>query len=305
MTTLVSTLLLFSVLVPSKLWFAPGTPVSLDVKADMPVRLVMTDFKGHVINAKTDTTVPKPQTVDLTQLYPLQAGSTYVLYAVPTDQSKPFVGTPLVVEVRNDKRPGGPPGALVTRVEPLRYAEMETTEGKMTLAFFYDVAPNTVDNFLRLADEGYYDGIAFHRVIPNFVLQAGDPLSLDTERAGTGGPGYTIMQEFNRRPHNRGVLSMARQGDEGERQGNAPGPLAANSASSQFFICLNYDKTQALDGKYTVFGIVVEGDPVMTAIAKTPTGRGDRPLNPPLIKKLAVKTVNPDNNPYSGILVDR
>ncbi|HEX8322557.1 MAG TPA: peptidylprolyl isomerase [Tepidisphaeraceae bacterium] len=303
MSPLISTLFLFSVLIPGKLWFAPGQPMPIDVKAEQAVTLVLTDFTGRVIDAKVDAKVESPKQVDLAQLYPGLPGGCYVLSAVPVDGSKPFVGTPLVVQARVDKRPGGPAGTLVYRVEPLRYAVMETDQGSMTLAFYYDVAPNTVGNFLRLADEGYFDGIAFHRIIRDFVLQAGDPLSLDDSRAGTGGPGYTINPEFNRRPHTRGTLSMARQGDEGEQRGSPPGPVAANSASSQFFICLDYARTKALDGKYTVFGRVVGGDDTMLKLASVPTGRGDRPITPPLIKKLTVKPVTPGDNPYEKIIV--
>lgn len=304
MTPLMSTLFLFSVLVPTKLWYAPGQMVPIDVKADAPVTLVLTDFAGHKIDAKVDTKIDSPKQADLTQMYPGLPIGTYLLSAVPQRgaEANTFVGTPLVVEVRGDKRPGMPAGPLVTHVEPLRYAVMDTDQGPMTMAFYYDVAPNTVSNFLSLADEGYFDGIAFHRIIPGFVLQAGDPLSLDPARAGTGGPGYTINAEFSNRPHVRGVLSMARQGDPEERGGNAPRYEWANSASSQFFICLDYSRTKALDGKYTVFGQVTDGDDTMTKLAAVPTGPNDRPMSPPVIKKVTVKPVTPGNNPYAKLL---
>ena len=99
-------------------------------------------------------------------------------------------------------------------------AVIKTTEGDMILEFWADVAPGHVDNFKKLAKQGFYDGTCFHRVIPNFMIQGGDPLTKDPgaeSRWGTGGPGYTISAEFNDRPHNRGVLSMARRNSEGRR----------------------------------------------------------------------------------------
>ena len=248
--------------------------------------------------------MPKEQDVDLATLYPGLQGGTYVLYAVPDDKK---AAVRRHAAGRSRSAATNAPAARPARSSPgssrLRYAVMDTDAGPMTLAFDYDVAPNTVDNFLRLSEEGYYDGIAFHRIIPHFVLQAGDPLSLDADRAGQGGPGYTINEEFNPRPHVRGALSMARQGDEGEARGAMPGYAAANSASSQFFICLDYDRTSALDGKYTVFGQVTDGLDVMDKLAATPTGRGDRPVNPPLIKTLTVKPVTADHNPYPKLPV--
>ena len=305
MTFLISTLFMFSVLFPAKLWFAPDQPLTIDVKTTSPVTLVLTDFAGKTIDAKQDATIASEKSIDLKQYFPDIPAGTYLLYAVPKDKKLPdFVGTPLVIEERTDKHEGAPSGALVTRVEPLRYAVMDTDHGPMTMAFYYDVAPNTVDNFLSLCEEGFYDGIGFHRIVAGFVLQAGDPLS-HTERAGSGGPGFTINPEFNDRPHLKGVLSMARQGDAGEREGNPPGYQAANSASSQFFICLDYDHTKALDGKYTVFGRVVDGMDTIDKLAQVPVGAQDRPTDEPLIKHVTVKTVTPGDNPYAKLLTDK
>lgn len=298
MNTLVSTLFLFSVLIPTKLWYAPHEPVEVTVKSDQPVKLILVDFLGRVVDKKLDVEAGSKQ-VDVRQLYPDTGSGTYVLYAVPQGKELPeFVGTPLVIGIRNDKRVGAPPGPVVVRVEPLRYAEMQTDAGNLTIGFHYDVAPNTVANFLTLAEQGFYDGQVFHRIVPNFVLQAGDPLGHNPERAGTGGPGYMIDAEFNDRPHLKGVLSMARQGDPIERQGMPPRSEAANSASSQFFICLDYSRTKALDGKYTVFGKVTQGMDVVDKLATTPVGQRDRPVNPPQITKVVVKTVTSGNNPY-------
>jgi peptidyl-prolyl cis-trans isomerase B (cyclophilin B) len=141
-------------------------------------------------------------------------------------------------------------------------AVIETRFGNMTLRFFPDVAPRHVKNFLDLAKKGFYDGTIFHRVIPGFMIQGGDPITKDPARRseyGTGGPGYTIDAEFNNRPHKRGTLSMARRNDP-------------NSAGSQFFICFQMDPRQeaALDGHYTVFGEVVSGMEVADKIASLP-----------------------------------
>src|SRR3989442_8101703 len=105
---------------------------------------------------------------------------------------------------------------MVVRVEPLRYAVMQTAHGPVTMAFYYDIAPNTVSNFLTLSEQGFYDGLTFHRIAPGFVIQGGDPRG-----DGTGGPGYMIDAEFSDpkdsgRSHDAGALSMARSGDPGE-----------------------------------------------------------------------------------------
>src|SRR5690606_22967436 len=171
--------------------------------------------------------------------------------AVDTAQ---FAGTPLVIEVRQDRRENAPEGPLVIRTSPLSYVSMQTDAGPIEMVFYYDVAPNTVANFLQLAREGFYDGLKFHRVVKGFVIQAGDPRG-----DGSGGPGYTIPAEFNPRPHVEGVLSMARQGDPNERSGAMPRRQFADSAGSQFFICLDYSRTRALDKKYTAFGRVTAG----------------------------------------------
>src|SRR5947208_3181290 len=130
-----------------------------------------------------------------------------------------FIGTPVIINVRQDPRVGAPSGAMITRLEPLQYAEVTTDVGGMTVAFYYDSAPVTIDNFLRLASEGFYDGLKFHTVIPGFSIQTGDP-----KNDGTGGPGYTIDAEFNTRKHEFGVLSMSRMRDPLEDANNGVGP---------------------------------------------------------------------------------
>lgn len=135
-------------------------------------------------------------------------------------------------------------------------AEIHTSKGVMTVSFYEKDAPNTVDNFVKLVKSGYYDGLAFHRVIPNFVVQGGCPHSKDMSdsRVGTGGPGYSIDCELDgdNQYHDRGVLSMAHAG--------------RNTGGSQFFICHGRENTQHLDRQHTCFGKVVEGVDVVDDI---------------------------------------
>lgn len=125
-------------------------------------------------------------------------------------------------------------------------AVIETDKGKIVFEFFPDVAPKTVDNFIKLAQKGFYNGLTFHRVVPAFVIQGGDP-----NGNGTGGPGYTIKAEFSERKHLRGTVAMARS-------------QLPDSAGSQFYICL--EPQPSLDGQYTVFGQVIEGIEVIDKI---------------------------------------
>jgi peptidyl-prolyl cis-trans isomerase B (cyclophilin B) len=139
-------------------------------------------------------------------------------------------------------------------------AVIKTTKGEMVVEFWSDVAPKTVENFKKLANDKFYDGTAFHRIIDGFMIQGGDPLTKDPGKEaawGTGGPGWHVDAEFNEKKHVLGVLSMAR----------AANP---NSAGSQFFICLG--PTPQLDGKYTGFGMLIKGEDVLKAIGKTPVG---------------------------------
>ena len=145
-------------------------------------------------------------------------------------------------------------------------AVITTSEGVMVLEFYPDVAPNHVANFKKLARSGFYDGTAFHRVIPGFMIQGGDPNTKNDSAKdswGQGGPGYTINAEFNSKHHARGILSMARTSDP-------------NSAGSQFFIC--HADAPSLDGQYTVFGKLIKGYDVLDKIATTPTEGPDRPI---------------------------
>jgi peptidyl-prolyl cis-trans isomerase B (cyclophilin B) len=138
----------------------------------------------------------------------------------------------------------------------MKTAEIQTAKGNMKVEFFEKDAPSTVDNFVKLAREGYYDGLAFHRVIPDFVIQGGCPYSKDISdpRVGTGGPGYKIKCELdgNNQYHDRGVLSMAHAG--------------RNTGGSQFFICHSRSNTKHLDRQHTCFGKVVDGLDVIDKI---------------------------------------
>jgi peptidyl-prolyl cis-trans isomerase B (cyclophilin B) len=144
-------------------------------------------------------------------------------------------------------------------------AVITTSEGVMVVEFYPDVAPNHVENFKKLAKEGFYDGTCFHRVIKGFMIQGGDPNTKNESAKdtwGMGGPGSTVNAEFNSKHHARGILSMARS--------NNP-----NSAGSQFFIC--HGDAGFLDGQYTVFGNLIKGFDVLDKIATTATEPPDRP----------------------------
>lgn len=145
-----------------------------------------------------------------------------------------------------------------------RKAVIETKYGEMELRFFPEVAPGHVENFLKLAREGFYDGTIFHRVIPGFMIQGGDPNTKGNDKGtyGTGGPGWHVKAEFNDRPHKRGVLSMARS-------------QHPDSAGSQFFIVVK--DSNFLDGQYTVFGEVTKGMEVADKIVNLPRNPRDLP----------------------------
>jgi cyclophilin family peptidyl-prolyl cis-trans isomerase len=145
-------------------------------------------------------------------------------------------------------------------------ALMNTTHGTIELDLFDDDAPKTVENFRKLAADGFYDGIIFHRVIPDFMIQGGCP-----EGTGTGGPGYTFEDEINPHKVTRGALAMANAGP--------------NTNGSQFFI-VTTDAAPWLDGKHTVFGQVNAGMDAVDAIERLPTGAQDRPLEPPKIESI-------------------
>ena len=145
-------------------------------------------------------------------------------------------------------------------------AQMNTSHGTISFELFDEDAPETVANFRKLADENFYDGIIFHRIIPDFMIQGGDP-----DGTGMGGPGYTFKDEINSHKVVRGALAMANAGP--------------NTNGSQFFI-VTIDAAPWLDGKHTVFGQVSDGMDTVDAIEAVPTGAGDRPVDPPVINSI-------------------
>ena len=158
-------------------------------------------------------------------------------------------------------------------------AVIKTSEGEMVAEFWPEVAPNTVENFKKLARSGFYDGTAFHRIVKGFMIQGGDPLTKDPakeSRYGTGDPGYKIKAEFNDRSHERGVLSMARSSDP-------------DSAGSQFFICLA--NVSRLDHQYTTFGKIIKGDDVLGKIGDTEVTTSDSGERSKPTKRVTVDSI--------------
>jgi peptidyl-prolyl cis-trans isomerase B (cyclophilin B) len=143
--------------------------------------------------------------------------------------------------------------------------------GEIVMKFYYDDAPKTVENFIKLTRKGFYNGLTFHRIVPGFVVQGGDPLG-----TGTGNAGYNIDAEFNKKPFVPGVLGMAR----------GPEP---NSASCQFFICLTREKCKHLDGNYTAFGEVIKGMDVVKKIAKAKVDESGMPKAPIVMESVTIQ----------------
>ena len=173
------------------------------------------------------------------------------------------------------KKPGGAEKVKEDmKRNPIVIIEMENGD-KVKMELYPDIAPNTVNNFISLVNKGFYDGLIFHRVIPGFMIQGGDP-----EGTGMGGPGYSIKGEFtqngfdNPLSHERGVVSMART-------------FQPDSAGSQFFIMVD-DVTQ-LDGQYAAFGKVIEGMEAVDKIVSVPRDANDYPLEPQRMKKVTVE----------------
>jgi len=160
-------------------------------------------------------------------------------------------------------------------------AVIHTSEGEMILEFWKDAAPNTIENFKKLARSGFYNGTIFHRIVKGFMIQGGDPNSKDPAKEnkyGEGGPGYKIKAEFNDHSHQRGVVSMAREPDP-------------DSAGSQFFICLA--AVPRLDQQYTTFGKLIKGDDVLEKIGNTPVtrniiGENSKPTTRVAIEKIDI-----------------
>ena len=171
------------------------------------------------------------------------------------------------------------PKPTATASQAKEVAVFKTSEGELVAEFWTDVAPNTVENFKKLAKAGFYDGTAFHRIIKGFMAQGGDPLTKDPAKEamwGTGDPGYKIKAEFSDKKHVRGVLSMARSADP-------------DSAGSQFFIC--FGPATSLDNKYTAFGKVIKGEAVLDKLASVPVTRNAGGENSKPVTRVALESV--------------
>jgi peptidyl-prolyl cis-trans isomerase B (cyclophilin B) len=158
-------------------------------------------------------------------------------------------------------------------------AVIRTSEGDMVVRFWNDAAPNTIENFKKLARSGFYDSTIFHRVVKGFMIQGGDPNSKDPAKEnkyGEGGPGYKIKAEFNNHSHERGVISMARE----------PNP---DSAGSQFFICLA--PVTRLDHQYTTFGKLSKGNDVLDKIGETPVTRNSAGEMSKPTKRIVIESI--------------
>jgi peptidyl-prolyl cis-trans isomerase B (cyclophilin B) len=159
-------------------------------------------------------------------------------------------------------------------------AVIKTSEGDMVVQFWTDAAPNTIENFKKLAKQGFYNGTIFHRIVKGFMIQGGDPNSKDPAKEnsyGAGGPGYKIKAEFNDHSHERGVLSMAREPDP-------------DSAGSQFFICLA--PVTRLDHQYTTFGKLIKGDDVLEKIGDAPVARNSMGENSKPTKRVTIDKID-------------
>jgi cyclophilin family peptidyl-prolyl cis-trans isomerase len=182
--------------------------------------------------------------------------------------------------------PSPSPAAAGEEKKPMSHyenkvAELHTSAGEIDIRFFPDVAPNHVKNFIDLAEKGFYNGTKFHRVIPGFMIQGGDPNTVSGSPStwGTGGSGKNVAAEFNSVKHVRGIVSMARSSDP-------------NSASSQFFIMVA--TYPSLDGQYSVFGQVTKGMDVADKIVNADKNAQDRPTNPTSIDKIVIRDAKPE-----------
>lgn len=196
------------------------------------------------------------------------------LSTIPTTQTQPAQAAAPVQQPQS--APAPVPPTTNTNQKKIMHATLHTNKGDITIEFSPNATPNTVANFIKLAQAGFYDGTKFHRVIKGFMIQGGDPLSKDDTKMalwGTGGPGYSFADEIGPTNHNDvGTIAMANSGP--------------NTNGSQFFI--NVAPNNFLDTKHTVFGKVTAGADVVMAIATTPTGAQDRPIEPMIISGITL-----------------
>jgi peptidyl-prolyl cis-trans isomerase B (cyclophilin B) len=189
------------------------------------------------------------------------------------------VGTAFAQDAKKEEPKKDAAAPEAAKSDGKEVAVINTSMGEMVAELWPDVAPKTVENFKKLAKQGFYDGTSFHRIIKGFMVQGGDPNTKDPakeEKYGQGGPGYQINAEFNNKKHVRGVLSMARSSDP-------------NSAGSQFFICLG--AAPHLDGQYTGFGKLIKGEDVLGKIGDTPTTFGNDGASSKPKQRIEVKSI--------------
>jgi peptidyl-prolyl cis-trans isomerase B (cyclophilin B) len=182
---------------------------------------------------------------------------------------------PQQAEAQEGKKTDAPKAKAADSVAVIQVEYDGKPLGNIVIKFFPELAPNHVANFKKLAGSGFYNGITFHRVIPNFMVQGGDPNTKNKDRSddGFGDPGYKIKAEFSKKPHKRGIVSMARGTDP-------------NSAGSQFFICVK--DVAHLDGQYSVFGEVIEGMDVVDKIVGVPKDNKNNPLKAVVMKDVSI-----------------
>jgi cyclophilin family peptidyl-prolyl cis-trans isomerase len=274
-------------LFPLREWAAPSQPITVDLAQATEVTLQ--SFTGQPISTVAATGV-----VDLRQLFPqLATAGTYIL------TSSDPAAAPQVIQALPNPLRNAPPGPMVYRIRPLQLAVLSTDLGDLTIALYYDTAPQSVDLFLRLIQQGFYDGLVFHRVVPNFLVQTGDPLG-----DGTASAGQSVPPEFtDDRPHLEGVLGIARATDPSEAPGIAPRPEYAATGGSQFYISLGSDAARQLDGRYTTFARVISGMEVLRAIAASPLAdaKTHRPAAPVIIRSARLIPAPTSPNPYATL----
>lgn len=276
-------------MIPQKLYYGVGRPILVNVNTpqdgEAEIRLYRPGQPARTPHASA--TIPGRGEHDLAQLFPelWESSDPALFYAQPFQGGLQF-GSPLVIQPlvspprarsagQQISWQAAPPQVSGVRVYVERHAIIETSMGEITLRMRPDEAPNTVYSFLHLAENGFYDDVIFHRIIPDFVVQGGDPTG-----TGSGGPGYNIDLERSQLPHDFGVVSMARSSDP-------------DSNGSQIFICLTRERTSILDGRYTGFAEAVEGADVIRELGAVSTGAGDRPVDPPVIRRVRIEPAPP------------
>ncbi len=280
-------------------WVPAAQPMVVRVGPGV-THLALLDAAGRPLEDKDIAAGPDGM-VDIRPVFATQlniAGTYAVAAAVRGAALGQFSGTPLIVSVRADTRRGAAPGPMVTRILPLTYARIETDLGEMMLAFYWDAAPNSAEFIARLASEGFYNGLTFHRIEKGFTAQTGDPRG-----DGTGGPGMALQPEFSNKTHKRGVVSLSRVTDPSEGPGVPPRPEYAATGGSQWFISLSDVATKQLDRKYTVIGRIVTGLEVLEKLEKVPVDEKHNfmPEQPVIVRRVTVVPVTANDNPYAQL----